>query len=262
MRINEIFIWLFIFVIGSIIVSGLLYPESLDNLKSNIKDTIKVPDIKPKKISLNCEENLPNYFLLDSSEIFNLRAGQKEDENVNYYYYKEEGTITYQEQVVSDDGVILGTTRIVYSPVLNDLNPVWEEKLEKLGQVEGVKIVGEETTYILNWEGITGKVKQLIEEDIKIEVSKDNYYSRSNFDEKVFCSDTISSESGEFKCDIDESYYDDKAGSILNSEGQLAYGRTADVELGKGLKVKISPEIFRKNLYEIIDHRISECEIV
>ncbi len=68
--INQIFLWLFIFIVGSLIVSFLIYPSSFNSFKSNVKsisgDVIEnvksfESDVQQKSINLEsdnyCEEN-------------------------------------------------------------------------------------------------------------------------------------------------------------------------------------------------------------
>jgi len=72
--IKQIFLWLFIFIVGSLIVSFLIYPSSFNSFKSNVKSISKdvidntksfENNIQQKSITLEndnyCEENIiPN----------------------------------------------------------------------------------------------------------------------------------------------------------------------------------------------------------
>ena len=50
---KEIMIWIFIFVVGSLIVSFLIYPESFSSFKENVKDITNVEDNLGQTQSLN-----------------------------------------------------------------------------------------------------------------------------------------------------------------------------------------------------------------
>lgn len=208
----------------------------------------------------SCEEKLPKYFLSsDLTDGFGqslIREGINKGENVNYYYLKS-GEIIYSENVINEEGVMLGTTKIVYSPVLKLINISWKEELEKNYSVEGLDITGEQIIYKLSWENFNDEIKKILNKnELTIEVFKDTYYT-INLEKKTFCNDTISSENGEYSCPIDSAVFDTTPTMSIKF-----LGRIAKVDLGKELNVKITPDIFRKKLYEVIDYRISECKII
>lgn len=244
------------FIIAVLIFVGIIWANNEGYFKSLSE---KMSESVQKSSKSSCEELLPDYLL--SSDLSNewgvsmgVRKGNQQGENINYYYTNYD--LVYSKDVINDKGFILGTTKIVYSPALNKINLVWEEELDHNVLVEGVEIVDEEINYLLSWDGLSEEALNILGvEGIRIDVKK-------KYSETTFCSDVISSESGEYSCEIDKGAFSTKVGSVLNPEGHFAFGRVADVDLYRNLEVTFSPNIFRNELYEIIDYRIKECELV
>lgn len=248
-----------IIIIVVILLASIVYAYDVGGIGTSIDNVFSELNNRGS----SCEERLPNYFL--SSDFVNnmgssiVRSGSEEGENINYHYLKS--VKVHKKEIIDDNGNILGTNSIVYSPILKQKEITFEEELEKLYAVEGIQIVDEKMTYKLSWDGLSEDVKQLIgENELKIKVSKSTkglYYIVQNTELKVFCDDILSNEKGDYSCEIDETYFDTQPSMHVT-----ALGRIAKVDLGKELSVEITPDIFRNKLYEVVDYRIESCKIV
>jgi hypothetical protein len=248
-------------------VSAIINPSATYQTKSffsKIGDKIKsvLPNIQSSSSS-ECEDLLPKYLLIgqDWGEL-KVRKGESEGENTNYYYLEDYPSFpAYQNKVIDENGVVLGTTKIVYSPVLNEIDLEWSEDLIHYIETLEREVVGENIVYTFSWEGLTDEVKEIIGTNVKIIVKKDRGYMTQNTNPKTFCEEEISNKKGTYNCDIDENEFDGTY-KVIYIDGIPKTERIADIELGKQLKVNFEPEIFKKSFYEIVDYRISECEIV
>jgi len=272
METKDIFIWLFVFVVGSLIVSFLIYPSNFNLFKSNVKGVI------PNDINLNvnlptkssCKEGViettPKYWVSSSKpeeqemnywsdgthigifekSLFSfedcLRGGSKEGENINYKYYNSKSfsyglcnEIRYLKQITDSEGNILGFRNFTISPVFkpSSINAEWTDNWE------------ESYFYVYSWNGFTEEVKQIFHtSDFNIKVYIHYYYHDGKFDvEETICEETFTEESGEFSCDLSR-FEENK----LDRSDQLI--------------VKVSPEVFDNTIYELVDYNIGNCNWV
>lgn len=60
MRYKWVFIWLSIFIVGNLIVNFLVYPETFEPFKENVKKKISIDNVK-KYVRLSDNITLPNF---------------------------------------------------------------------------------------------------------------------------------------------------------------------------------------------------------
>ncbi len=66
-RLREVFFWLFIFIVGSLIVHFLIYPETFESFKENAKEKISIDNVK-KYVRLSDNVTLPKFNSQESLE--------------------------------------------------------------------------------------------------------------------------------------------------------------------------------------------------
>ena len=156
MEIKDIFIWLGIFIVGSLIVSFLVYPNSLQSFKSNVNGVVPNINLPEKSVGLEqnnyCKENIiPKNVVFDFpaddfdyrktsfqylastwkdgtaigifgdnvDELFyKCRNGENEGENQNYVYCDE---LKYSKTPIAEGGTIGETINYNVDLVLNNV---------------------------------------------------------------------------------------------------------------------------------------------
>ncbi len=183
--IKYIFLWLFIFIVGSLIVSFLIYPESFQSFKYNIKSSIPDINILQKSTVLEkeyCKENIiprqvifefstaysyrtketnyehiiskwkdgTNIDSMDSANkwIYSCRIGSKEGENKDYIYCDN---LNYSKTYISEDGTI-GET-ITYDVDLG-IHEVDVEEIKTWETLYGNESILKKTFEVVNYECI------------------------------------------------------------------------------------------------------------
>ena len=157
-----------------------------------------------------------------------FRSGSEKGENVNYLYFTPpggacEGQIVYSKDIISDEGVVLGTREFKFAPTLKK----YETSIKYEQGFSG-------STFVFRWSGFDDNIKEIFNIDgIRFWV----YDSRFGGE---LCNETISDEVGIFTCD------------------GVSFGNVGDVRS----YLHIEPDIFHQEIYEIIEYNFAACNWV
>ena len=171
------------------------------------------------------EINGPNVWRNDVSiNQMGIRKGVNMGENINYYY--GDGSLTFSESVVDENGNILGSRDFSISPVLKLLDKDYDFTYNVI-DLENYRC-----KILVEYHGFTEEIKKIFDTDeIRISI----YYPGNNNDQCIFIS---KNETGNFEC----------------------------TQKGRGFEgvsmVEVSPNLNQFKIFEIIDTNLISCNYI